>query len=179
MNTPCPLLPEIGARLTAADARAVNPAAAGGAYLFRLRYAQSKWGEGLPAQALLQLNRALAVPLQGGEAELTEFPLPYGAVAWILSERPDRRGQFLANPRRHWQHYATRMAGPMAELRTWRAWACHAIAARVLPEAEFPADADQIAGEGLTIPGEEEVEAQLVALGLPGEAELWRAALAR
>ena len=128
---------------------------------------------GLPAQALLQLNRAMSADLDGSEAILSAYPIPYSQVAWVLAERPDRRGQFLANPRRHWQHYATRMSGPRGELRSWRSWACHAIATRILPGAEFPNDEEQIAAEGIVIPGEGEIGGHLRELGLPGEAAMW------
>ena len=172
-NPPCPLLPEIDRTITAADSRAMGKERGEAFYEFCHRYAQSKWMSGLPAQALLQLNKAMSADLRGDEAVLEERPIPYAVMAWILEQRPDRRGQFLANPRRHWQHYATRMSGPRAELRTWRAWACHAIAVRILAAEEFPDDEEQIANEGVAVPDLEEIRGQLVRLGLPGEAELW------
>jgi hypothetical protein len=89
-------------------------------------------------------------------------------------DRPDKRGQFLANPRRHWQHYATRMSGPRAEIRTWRSWACFAIASRVLPDSEFPKDKQQIEEEGTFIPDESEIEDMLYLIGLAGECEIWK-----
>jgi len=174
-NLPCPLLPSIDRSLTAADSRALGKERGAEFYRFCLAYAQSKWCAGLPAQVLLQLNRAMSADLDGSESVLEEYPIPYAQVAWVLRARPDRRGQFMANPRRHWQHYATRMVGPRAELRTWRAWACHVIAVSILPDETFPADLEQIVAEGLVIPGEAEVGSQLDALGLPGEADHWRA----
>ena len=57
--------------------------------------------------------------------------------------------------------------------RPWRAWACHAIAVRILAAEEFPDDEGQIASEGVAIPDLGEIRGQLVRLGLPGEAELW------
>ena len=176
-NAPCPILPQIERVLTAADSRALGGDRGEAFYEFSLRYAQSKWQQGLPAQALLQLNRAMSADLVGSEAVLDRHPVPYAQVAWILGQRPDSNGQFLANPRRHWQHYATRMSGPRAEVRIWRAWACHAIASRVLPHDEFPNDAEQIDRESLSIPSEREIALQLDALGWPGEVDVWRGVL--
>jgi hypothetical protein len=172
-NPPCPLLPPLDCALTASDSRALGNDRGEVFYEFCHRYAQSKWMSGLPAQALLQLNRAMSADLCGDEAVIQERPIPYAVVAWILEQRPDRRGQFMANPRRHWQHYATRMSGPRAELRTWRAWACHAIATKILPAGEFPNDDTQLAEDELTIPTQIEILQKLRELGLPGEAELW------
>ena len=172
-NPPCPLLPEIERTITAADSRAIGKERGAAFYAFCHRYAQSKWMSGLPAQALLQLNKAMSADLSGDEPVLEERPIPYAVMAWILRARPDQRGQFLANPRRHWQHYATRMSGPRAELRTWRAWACHAIAVRVLPEGEFPDDEEQIAKEGVLIPDEAVILAELERHGWPRETEIW------
>ncbi len=115
----------------------------------------------------------MSAELLGDEQLLKEQPIPYGAVAWILKERPDCKGQFLANPRRHWQHYATRMSGPRAQLRTWRAWACYAIASRILPHSDFPHDVEQVENELLVMPNEQEIAIKLDALGLFGEAQLW------
>ena len=176
-NTPCPILPPIERVLTSADSRALGGGRGEAFYEFCLRYAQSKWRQGLPAQALLQLNRAMSADLDGSEAVLERHPVPYAQVAWILGQRPDLNGQFLANPRRHWQHYATRMSGPRSEVRTWRAWACHAIASRILPHDKFPNDAEQIESESLIIPTEDVIAAQLEALAWPGEAEVWRGVL--
>ena len=91
----------------------------------------------------------------------------------MLEARPDLRGIFFGNPRRHWQHYATRMSGPRSEIRRWRAWACWALSVRILPEVEFPADEKQIREEELVLPEEAEIQAQLAQLGWGGEAELW------
>ena len=104
---------------------------------------------------------------------LKRYPVPYASVKWILMDRPDKRGQFLANPRRHWQHYATRMSGPRATIRIWRSWACFAIASRVLPDSEFPKDTQQIEAEGIDIPDESKIEEMLYLIGFVGECEKW------
>lgn len=176
-NPPCPLLPTIAESVTAAESRALRKQGGEAFYELCLRYAQTKWMARLPAQALLQLNRAMAVKLNGDEAILSTYPIPYRQMAWLLEQRPDQNGQFLGNPRRHWQHYATRMSGPHAELRTWRAWACHAIGSRILPHEDFPNDAEQIATEGVVIPDAATIAEKLTALGLEGECRLWQGLL--
>jgi len=54
-------------------------------YLGALTCAQSLWLQGLPAQAILQLNRAFAADLRGDEAILTNYPLPYAPMVWIFA----------------------------------------------------------------------------------------------
>ena len=72
-----------------------------------LECAQSLWLQGLPAQALLLINRALGADLRAGEPVLERWRLPYEAAAWVMLHRDE--GQFIGNPRRHYQHLATRM----------------------------------------------------------------------
>ena len=156
MNPPCPFLPLIDRPRTAADVNAF-PKGERGAAFYRacLEYAQSLWQKGFPAQAILQCNRALSVPLADDEPVLREWPLPYQALAWILLNRP--ADQFIGNPRRHWQHLATRMVEPDKALRTWRAWACWYLSKVILPEKEFPSDLKQIREEGVVEPTFEEI----------------------
>ena len=174
VNEVCPLLPPIAEPVRAKDSRAIGQERGESFYKMCLEYAQTKWIKGLPAQALLQLNRAMSADLTGDEEYLQRYSVPYASVKWILMDRPDKRGQFLANPRRHWQHYATRMSGPRSEIRTWRAWACFAIATRVLPDSEFPKDTQQIETEGLMIPDESKIEDMLCIVGLEGECRIWK-----
>src|SRR5262245_36824370 len=105
--TPCPWLPVPEGKLTAASLDTHGPARCADFYLSALRYAQSLWREGFPARALLLVNRALGCEFSGDEPVLREWPLPYRAVAWLL--RNHLPEQFIGNPRRHWQHLATRM----------------------------------------------------------------------
>ena len=166
---PCPFLPEPPSDLHA-DCLAAHGRDRGAAfYHTALLYAQSLWQQGLPARALLLLNRAMGCELTGRE----RHPLPYAAVVWLLRHHGPE--QFIGNPRRHWQHLATRMSGPRAELRTWRAWACWRLSCLALPD--LPADEEQIAREGVREPAEAEIRAHLDRLGLPGEAVLWQKAL--
>ncbi len=139
-------------------------------YRAALETAQSLWLQGLPAQALLQINRAMAADLAGDEEVLSEWPMPYAAAAWVMRQR--RGDQFIGNPRRHYQHLATRMVEPRKELRSWRAWACWTLACRIFPE--MPADREQIEGEGVVEPARQKIFSKLSDHGLPGEAVRWR-----
>jgi GNAT superfamily N-acetyltransferase len=67
-----------------------------------------------------------------------------------MHQRPE--GRFMGNPRRHYQHLATRMVAPHKDLRTWRAWACWYLAKEVLPETEYPHDAQQVRDERVVKP---------------------------
>lgn len=135
-----------------------------------LEVAHSLWLQGLPAQAILLLNRAFGADLRGDEAALADFPLPYAAVAWILRSRTE--DQFIGNPRRHFQHLATRMVEPRREQRSWRAWACWRLACLIFPD--FPGDDRQLLEEKIVEPEFETIRKQLSLVGIPGEAELWR-----
>lgn len=64
------------------------------------------------------------------------------------------------------------MSGPRSELRRWRAWACFHLAEQNLGAEGFPRDQQQIAQEGIHLPGQAEVLAQLGQWGLVGEGEL-------
>jgi hypothetical protein len=83
-----------------------------------------------------------------------------------------REDQFVGNPRRHYQHLATRMVEPRKEQRLWRAWACWHLACRV-GHPEWVADEKQIREEGVREPGREEIEAGLRRVGIAGEVEDW------
>ena len=142
-----PFLPLVATPLRAQRIRALNFSDSD-LYLLRLRYAQSLLAEQKPAQSILQLNKALAVP-QVDEETLADWPLPFGGLLWIL--KFTEKG-FLGNPVRHFQHYATRLSGQNKELRRWRAWACYWISRTHLSEDEFPNDCEQIQNEQLIIP---------------------------
>lgn len=156
----CPYLPPAHKVLRAADSRALRGQP--GYYLMTLACAQSLWLQGRPAQALLQLNHALAKESFADEA----WPPPYQAIVWLLTRRHEEG--FLGNPVRHYQHLASRVSGPNSALRSWRAWACFHLAESVLPEEEFPRDSRQIENENLTIPDRPKV---LRSIGQSGSAE--------
>ena len=119
-----------------------------------LEFSQSLWLQEKPAQAILQLNKSFMADISN-----PEIPLPYEAMIWFLENRRD--DLFIGNPVRHFQHLATRMSGPRAGLRSWRAWACFHLAKQVLPEEEFPPDHEQIEAEALVLPGLAEVAENL------------------
>ncbi|WP_346187247.1 hypothetical protein [Rubritalea halochordaticola] len=88
------------------------------------------------------------------DAPITQrHPIAYKAVYWII-QSSHRSHEFLGNPVRHYQHLATRMNfnQPLAELRVWRAWACHHLAQAILPADDFPRDERQIESEKIQIP---------------------------
>lgn len=138
-------------------------------YLDCLEYAHALWARGLAARAMLCLDRAFGAELEGREPVLSEWPMPYAAVAWLLRHTPE--GVFLGNPRVHFQHYAGRMNAPRREQRRWRAWACWALARKVRPE--LPGDPRHAIEE----PDAGRIEGELRAHGFPGEAALWRLVL--
>lgn len=125
-----------------------------------LEFAQSLWLQGRPAQALLQLNKS-------SFAE-TDHPFPYAALLWFLENRHD--DLFIGNPTRHFQHLATRMAGPRSEIRKWQAWACYHLSKKVLPADQFPEDFEQQKAENLSPPTLETCLKQLTFLNSEKEA---------
>lgn len=176
MNPPCPFLPPIDRPRTASDVNRFAKSDRGPAfYLASLEYAQSLWQNELPAQAILQCNRALSVGLTADEPVLRDWPLPYQALAWIVIQRPE--GQFIGNPRRHWQHLATRMVEPLKTLRTWRAWACWYLSKVILPESEYPADLKQIRLEGVVEPTFDDIFHQLGQCSSAEDLASWQHAL--
>ncbi len=142
---------------------------AGAFYLTALTYAHFLWQQGLPARALLKLDRALGADLHGNEPVLSDWPLPYEAMTWFLRHAP--AGMFVGNPRVHFQHLADRMNEPRREQRRWRAWACWGLTRVVRPE--FPADPRHQVIE----PAPDVIARNLAAHGLPGEADLWQTVL--
>lgn len=175
-HAPHPLLPEIDRPCTAAEVNAFGKDRGPAFYETCHRYAQTLWQTGFPAKCILLLNRALSCPLKADEPVLQRWPLPYQALAWLLIHRP--ADQFIGNPRRHWQHLATRMVEPHKALRTWRAWACWYLAKEILPEADFPSDLQQIREEGIAEPTKAEISQQLQRLSPADDLHQWQQALA-
>ncbi len=171
MNEDCPHLPQVTEPLGPEETRGHAAEKGTEYYLAALRYAQSQWRAGKPAQAILQLNKAWMADLPRDAAVLTEMPPPYRALAWILRRSGSGEAGFLGNPVRHFQHLASRMSGPRSETRAWRAWACFHLAERVLPSGGFPRDGRQIAREGLWIPSFGRALDELANRGWSGEAD--------
>ncbi|MEN8713726.1 MAG: hypothetical protein ABF384_02360 [Verrucomicrobiales bacterium] len=166
---PCPFLPSVDRVHKAAEMRVLGKNRGEEFYLLALTCAQSLWLQGLPAQAVLLLNRAFSADLREDAEILRMWPLPYAAMHWVMSNRKDEH--FVGNPRRHFQHLATRMVEPRKVMRSWRAWACWAYACEIFPE--YPADEKQIAEEGVVEPGREKIAEELREHGLKGEDLLW------
>jgi len=170
---PCPFLPLPEKPLGPSTTRSLGADRGVVFYEAALNYGHSLWLRGLPARGILLLNRAMGCDLDGSEEILKRWPIPYEAMVWILQSRTIEN--FIGNPRRHWQHLATRMVEPRKEMRTARAWACWYLSRLVLPD--YPADEKQIAEEGVLEPTSEEIERWLETLGLPGELDVWRRAV--
>ncbi|HWA10535.1 MAG TPA: hypothetical protein VG838_13900 [Opitutaceae bacterium] len=174
MSAPLPPCPHLPAPRAGLDWRTLHihreDERGGEFYHDCLEYAHSLWQRGLAARAVLCLDRALGADLRGDEEILHAWPLPYGAMVWLLRHTPAE--VFLGNPRVHFQHYADRMNAPRREQRAWRAWACWALTRALRPE--FPHDPRHPVVE----PTLEAIATGLRTHGHPGEAELWRSVLA-
>lgn len=168
-KTPCIWLPTVNGRLGPESTRVHSRDKGAEFYLATLRYSQSLWLEGKPAQAILQLNKAWMADLKGDERVLRDFPPPYRALIWLLRQAKAGDAGFLGNPVRHFQHLATRMSGPRSEIRAWRAWACLDLSELELPRGTFPRDGEQRVREGLWVPGRGRVLREISRLGWNGE----------
>ncbi|HEY3756563.1 MAG TPA: hypothetical protein VGL42_10480 [Opitutaceae bacterium] len=170
MFEPCPHLPPDPAGVDWRHLNVHRDGVRGGEfYVACLEYAQRLWVERKAARAMLCLDRALGADLTGDEPELTEWPLPYLGMAWIMAHTPP--GVFLGNPRIHFQHYGGRMNEPRKLQRQWRAWACWALARVVFPD---------LAGDPLHLvdePSFEKVDEGLRRHGISGEHDIWLAAV--
>lgn len=143
---PCPYLPNVDAFLPITHTRA-HRAECGEAFFHACHeLAQSLWRHGSPAQAILQLDKAMMAQVDDS------FTMPYEAILWIIQNCPN--DQFVGNPVRHFQHLASRMnfKQPQPELRTWRAWACLHLTEQIIKNPEFTRDIVQVEKENLTIP---------------------------
>lgn len=170
---PCPYLPMPDKPLGPEATRSLGKDRGPAFYEAALNYGHSLWLRGLPARGILLLNRAMGCVLDGSEEIVRRWPMPYEAMVWILQSR--KIEDFIGNPRRHWQHLATRMVEPRKELRTARAWACWYLSRLVLPD--YPADELQIEREGVVEPTRAEIEAWIGQMGLPGELQVWERAV--
>jgi hypothetical protein len=171
-NPPCPWLPNISEIHDHSLTRRHGPARGAAFYLDALRYAQSQWISGKPAQAILQLNKSWMSDLANGDAAvLLVQPPPYLALRWIMATAASGNSGYMGNPVRHFQHLASRMSGPRAEIRSWRAWLCFHLAEEILPPHGFPRDGQQMAREGLWLPARTRALAAIATHGWPGEAD--------
>lgn len=176
MKLPCPYLPAVDVAHDCSITRKHGSARGEAFYLDALRYAQSQWLANKPAQAILQLNKAWLADLSPESMMLSENPPPYFAMVWIMQEAQDESYGFLGNPVRHFQHLASRMSGPRAHIRKWRAWYCYYLADAMLPRDAYPRDVTQRMREGLWIPTLERVHREVEIGGWDGEASIARSA---
>jgi hypothetical protein len=171
MHRVCPHLPRPGPGIDWRRLHAHRKKERGvGFYLDCLEYANDLWRRGIPARAVLVLDRAMGADLLGDEPVLATWPMPYAALAWILLHRPP--GVFIGNPRVHFQHYAGRMNEPRREQRKWRAWACWALTRAILPGLHGDPK------HRVVEPGLETIAENLRRHGIRGEDELWTRVLA-
>jgi hypothetical protein len=168
--TACPHLPTPREGMDWSHFRVHGIRRDGAFYRTAIEYGHFLWSRGLPARAILCLDRALGSNLSGNEPVLAEWPLPYRAMAWFLANSP--QDVFIGNPRVHFQHLADRMNEPRRDQRAARAWACWVIARAVLPH--LPGDPRHRVVE----PTEESVARSLELHGIAGEVALWRSVLA-
>lgn len=173
MNPPCPWLPQVAEIHDFTVTRKHGAERGLAFYQDALRFAQSQWICGKPAQAILQLDKAWMADLSASPEFPDAYASPYLALTWILRHAAAGTHGYLGNPVRHFQHLASRMSGPRAEIRAWRAWLGMHLAERVLPHAGFPRDGEQIAREGLWIPSAGRALEAVASLGWPRE---WLAA---
>lgn len=174
----CPWLPAVVAPLDHGITRRHGRNRGPSFYRDALAYAQSQWRCGKPAQAILQLNKAWSADLGLPPAVLATHPPPYRGLVWMLGHGLRDSHSYLGNPVRHFQHLATRMAGPQPELRACRAWLCFHLARRTLPAAWYPPDGPQLAHSGLWVPGWQHALTRLRHTGWPGEAAEAQTAMA-
>ena len=166
---PCPHLPAAPGPMTWRDLEAARGQDEAAHYLACLAYGQRLWTEGLPARALLAVDRGLFCEVPPGHPALRAHPLPYAALRWMVTQ--DIGGDFIGNPRVHYQHLADRVRGGREHRVRWRAWAAWAVVRAARPD--WPADPRHAVRE----PGEAEIAAGLDTHGIGGEAETWRSAL--
>jgi hypothetical protein len=134
-------------------------------YLRALQYGQYLWTRGRVARAILSVDRALLADVATDDDVLKDHPLPYRALAWMITTAPI--DSLVGNPRVHYQHLADRIRGNRADQRSWRAWGMWHISCLARPE--FPADPRHEVVE----PTEIQIRGGLEAFGVSGELNWW------
>lgn len=165
----CPYLPPA---LPALDYRYLRePDSAGGStfYLRALTYGHSLWHAGFTARAILAVTRGLYTDLRIDDPVLSEWPLPYAALAWIVAHHPN--DTFMGNPRISFQHQADRLRGERACQKSARAWAVWHLIRTVRPD--LPGDP----AHPVLPPDLAAISRRLETFGLPGEREVWHEAI--
>jgi len=165
MITECPHLPSAPERMDWRELRRHGEGRGAEFYLSALTYGQHLWRRGLAARALLAVDRALLADVRAGDAVLAQWPLPYFALRWIMTQAS--ASALVGNPRVHYQHLAGRMKGPRVAQRQTRAWAAWWLAR--LAQPEWPGDAKHPVSE----PSAMKITLELKRHGLPGEVGVW------
>lgn len=161
LDNQCPFLPALTSPLASTHTRRHRAQCSFEYYQACQELAQSQWIEGKPAQAILQLDKAMMATLRADENCLNTHPIPYAAILWIIQQ--SKGTYFLGNPVRHFQHLATRMnwKQPNPALRITRAWCCLHITEAYYPRFEYPRDLHQIITEKISVPSIQESLHQL------------------
>lgn len=171
MNTPeqCPYLPVPDARMSYRCLTESGKTSEDAFYVSALRYGHYLWLEGHAGRSILALTRALYANIDEKAPILDQWPLPYAALKWMITNHPS--DSFPGNPRISFQHQATRLRGERQTLRRARAWAVWALVRRAKPNLR--GDDSQVIEE----PPIDWIAEQLKKEGHTNEAALWRAAL--
>lgn len=168
MSTACPFLPSPTQRYSWRDLAEFRENQGEELYQRCLEYGQQLWLERLPARALLAVDRALYCDVPADALILNQWPLPYRAIAWLVSQPTE---QFTGNARVHYQHLADQVRGERAEIKKWRAWAAWAVVRNVRPD--LPPDPRHKVIE----PNHHDILQGLKSFGLPEEPAWWQEAL--
>ena len=163
----CPYLPEPEPEMSYRDLTELRGGDTEAYYSKALQYGHYLWRRGKAGRAILALTRALYADLPPSAPVLRDWPLPYAALHWIVAHHTS--DDFPGNPRVSFQHQATRLRGPRAELRRARAWAVWALIRDARPH--LPADDAQ----GILEPSLPDIATMLERHGHPNETNLWKA----
>lgn len=167
----CPFLPPARPDTDYRYLRELGDVRDGRFYLRALVYGQTLWQNGHSARAILAVTRGLYADLGADPSITDEWPLPYGALAWLVAMHPG--DSFLGNPRISFQHQADRVRGPRAHQKSARAWATWHLIRTVRPD--LPADVRHRVEE----PTLAMIRERLDTFGIPGERQTWEIALER
>ena len=162
----CPFLPDCPEEMSWRSLNELANDRSGRFFLRALQYGQFLWIRGLVARAVLSVDRGLLADLESGDPILGKHPLPYRALAWMISSAP--ADSLVGNPRVHYQHLADRVRGDRAAQRAWRAWGMWHISRLARPE--FPGDPRH----EVTEPSPAEIQTGLETFGLRGEFSWWK-----
>ena len=134
MNQFNPFLPKPESSMDYRDLRQYRQNQGAAFFETAMKYANFLWYNGLPARAILAMDRALFTNLKELDKKWQSLELPYSALIWFLKN--PQKDKFLGNPRVHYQHLADRVRGERKEIKQWRTWACWYLTCKAIPELE-------------------------------------------